>query len=157
MYEHMANSIQLGLAPLYKKLHAYLRFKLAEKYPELVDRKGLIPVHLTQDMFGLTWIHLLDILQPYEVKPISLLHLHFTFNPFILSTYLCCNARTKQPRNICHRAYMSEKDYDGQSGLMSAEIKITAPNICFQFPIEKFLLTKDVYINKPYQFSIIQN
>ena len=52
---------------------------------------------------------------------------------------------------------MSEKVYDGQSGLMSAEIKITAPNICFQFPIEKFLLTKDVYINKPYQFSIIQN
>ncbi|XP_075262682.1 angiotensin-converting enzyme-related protein-like [Convolutriloba macropyga] len=65
VYENMVFKIAQDFKPFYKKMHAYLRFKLKEKYPDLVDEKGLIPVHLTKNMHGQEWNYWLDMLQPY--------------------------------------------------------------------------------------------
>ncbi|XP_075264365.1 angiotensin-converting enzyme-related protein-like, partial [Convolutriloba macropyga] len=71
-YEGIINQIAADLKNLYQKLHAYIRFKLREKYPELIEEKGLIPSHLTREMHGQVFLNLLDIALPYEGVEVDL-------------------------------------------------------------------------------------
>lgn len=59
------------MKPLYADLHAYIRIKLRDLYGEGVIKKldGPIPAHLLSNMWGQTWLGLLDDTQPFKGKP----------------------------------------------------------------------------------------
>ncbi len=53
------------LEPLYKELHAYVRFKLIEKYGAVAERPdGMIPAHLLGNMWAQEWGNVYDIVAP---------------------------------------------------------------------------------------------
>jgi len=55
---------------LYKKLHAYARFKLNEEFgDDVVGKSGRIPIHLL-NMWGQNWSHLYKMFVPYANKTI---------------------------------------------------------------------------------------
>jgi len=58
-----------GLKPLYEKLHAYVRNKLAAQYPGKVQPGGALPAHLLGNMWAQQWTNIGDILKPYPGKP----------------------------------------------------------------------------------------
>lgn len=56
--------------PLYKKLHAYARFKLNKMFgDDVVGKTGMIPIHLL-NMWGQNWNHLYKLFVPYPNKTI---------------------------------------------------------------------------------------
>ena len=56
------------LEPLYKELHAYVRFKLIEKYGAAAERPdGMIPAHLLGNMWAQEWGNIYDIVAPAPV------------------------------------------------------------------------------------------
>ncbi len=57
------------LEPLYKELHAYVRFKLIEKYGAAAARPdGMIPAHLLGNMWAQEWGNIYDIVAPTDPK-----------------------------------------------------------------------------------------
>jgi peptidyl-dipeptidase A len=53
------------LEPLYKELHAYVRFKLIQKYGASADRPdGMIPAYLLGNMWAQEWGNIYDIVAP---------------------------------------------------------------------------------------------
>jgi peptidyl-dipeptidase A len=53
------------LEPLYKELHAYVRFKLVQKYGAAAERPdGMIPAHLLGNMWAQEWGNVYDIVAP---------------------------------------------------------------------------------------------
>ena len=52
--------------PLYEQLHCYTREKLVEKYGEQGSVNGMIPAHLTGNLWQQDWGNLWPLLQPYE-------------------------------------------------------------------------------------------
>jgi peptidyl-dipeptidase A len=57
------------LQPLYDELHAYVRFKLIQKYGDAAKRPdGMIPAHLLGNMWAQEWGNIYDIVQPTEPK-----------------------------------------------------------------------------------------
>ena len=53
------------LQPLYKELHAYVRFKLIEKYGAAAARPdGMIPAHLLGNMWAQEWGNIYDLVAP---------------------------------------------------------------------------------------------
>jgi peptidyl-dipeptidase A len=53
------------LQPLYKELHAYVRFKLIEKYGAAATRPdGMIPAHLLGNMWAQEWGNIYDVVAP---------------------------------------------------------------------------------------------
>ncbi|XP_015226730.1 PREDICTED: angiotensin-converting enzyme 2 [Cyprinodon variegatus] len=61
-------SIYKQILPLYKELHAYVRAKLMEVYPEYTDSEGPLPAHLLGDMWGRFWTNLYNMSIPYREK-----------------------------------------------------------------------------------------
>ncbi|CAG0923348.1 unnamed protein product, partial [Notodromas monacha] len=57
------------LAPLYKKLHAFVRLKLVDVYGDKIDKKGPIPAHITGNPWAQAWNYLEDIVQPFKGLP----------------------------------------------------------------------------------------
>jgi peptidyl-dipeptidase A len=58
------------LKPLYVSLHAYVRRRLQEKYGKaIIGADGLIPEHLTGNMWGQTWDNIYDVVAPKTGKP----------------------------------------------------------------------------------------
>ncbi len=56
------------LEPLYKELHAYVRFKLIQKYGAAAERPdGMIPAHLLGNMWAQEWGNIYDIVAPAPV------------------------------------------------------------------------------------------
>ncbi|XP_050519658.1 angiotensin-converting enzyme-like [Diabrotica virgifera virgifera] len=51
--------------PLYLELHAYVRFKLRQKYGDVVPEKGPIPAHLLGNMWAQAWINIASFTLPY--------------------------------------------------------------------------------------------
>ncbi len=50
------------LQPLYDELHAYVRFKLIQKYGAAAERPdGMIPAHLLGNMWAQEWGNIYDI------------------------------------------------------------------------------------------------
>ena len=57
------------LQPLYQELHAYVRFKLIQKYGTAADRPdGMIPAHLLGNMWAQEWGNIYDIVAPTDPK-----------------------------------------------------------------------------------------
>ena len=55
------------LEPLYKELHAYVRFKLIQKYGAAAERPdGMIPAHLLGNMWAQEWGNVYDIVAPEQ-------------------------------------------------------------------------------------------
>ena len=51
--------------PLYTQLHCYVRAELAEQYgSDVVDPQGLIPAHLTGNMWAQSWANVYDLVAP---------------------------------------------------------------------------------------------
>ena len=57
------------LKPLYQELHAYVRYKLAMKYPGKVGKSDPIPAHILGNMWAQSWINIYDIIEPYKGQP----------------------------------------------------------------------------------------
>ena len=62
----VAEQLWKELEPLYKEVHAYIRFRLTEIYPDLVKDGELIPAHLSGDMSGAGWGAVFDRIKPYS-------------------------------------------------------------------------------------------
>ncbi len=57
------------LEPLYKELHAYVRYKLIQKYGAAAERPdGMIPAHLLGNMWAQEWGNIYDIVAPTDPK-----------------------------------------------------------------------------------------
>ena len=50
--------------PLYVSLHAYVRWKLREKYGDAVPANGPIPAHLLGNMWAQTWDNVYPLVAP---------------------------------------------------------------------------------------------
>jgi len=58
------------LRPLYEELHAYVRFKLIQKYGTAAKRPdGMIPAHLLGNMWAQEWGNIYDIVAPAPAPP----------------------------------------------------------------------------------------
>lgn len=55
--------------PLYEQLHCHVRAQLAEKYGEDAIKDGMIPAHLTGNMWAQDWASLYEWLEPYPGEP----------------------------------------------------------------------------------------
>lgn len=55
--------------PLYTQLHAYVRWKLREKYGDAVPANGPIPAHLLGNIWAQTWDNLYPMLAPKDADP----------------------------------------------------------------------------------------
>lgn len=58
------------LKPLYQEMHAYVRAKLADFYPDqFLEDDGLIPAHLLGNMWSQSWSNVYSLMIPYPDKP----------------------------------------------------------------------------------------
>jgi peptidyl-dipeptidase A len=57
------------LKPLYLSLHAYVRWKLREKYGDIVPANGPIPAHLLGNMWAQDWSNVYDLVAPNDADP----------------------------------------------------------------------------------------
>ncbi len=55
--------------PLYVSLHAYVRWKLREKYGDAVPANGPIPAHLLGNMWAQTWDNIYPLVAPKDADP----------------------------------------------------------------------------------------
>jgi peptidyl-dipeptidase A len=55
--------------PLYLSLHAYVRWKLREKYGDLVPAHGPIPAHLLGNMWAQEWENVYPLVAPKDADP----------------------------------------------------------------------------------------
>ncbi len=56
--------------PLYLSLHAYVRSQLVKKYgPNVVPPNGMIPAHLTGNMWAQSWENIYDVVAPPNQAP----------------------------------------------------------------------------------------
>jgi peptidyl-dipeptidase A len=55
--------------PLYLSLHAYVRWKLREKYGDAVPAGGPIPAHLLGNMWAQTWDNVYPLVAPKDADP----------------------------------------------------------------------------------------
>ena len=57
------------LKPLYVSLHAYVRWKLREKYGDVVPANGPIPAHLLGNIWAQDWSNVYELVAPKEADP----------------------------------------------------------------------------------------
>ena len=55
--------------PLYVSLHAYVRWKLREKYGALVPERGPVPAHLLGNMWAQSWENIYPLVAPADADP----------------------------------------------------------------------------------------
>src|SRR3984957_1946813 len=55
--------------PLYLSLHAYVRWKLREKYGDVVPASGPIPAHLLGNMWAQEWENIYPLVAPKDADP----------------------------------------------------------------------------------------
>jgi peptidyl-dipeptidase A len=55
--------------PLYLSLHAYVRWKLREKYGDIVPEHGPIPAHLLGNMWAQEWENIYPLVAPKDADP----------------------------------------------------------------------------------------
>ncbi|XP_063603044.1 angiotensin-converting enzyme-like [Penaeus indicus] len=54
---------------LYKKLHAYVRMRLSEVYPDKIDPTGPIPAHILGNMWAQDWSNIARHVMPFPEMP----------------------------------------------------------------------------------------
>src|SRR6266571_1916923 len=57
------------LKPVYLQLHAYVRARLAVRYPNLVTANGMIPAHLLGNLWAQQWGNIYDVVAPAAATP----------------------------------------------------------------------------------------
>jgi peptidyl-dipeptidase A len=57
------------LKPLYVSLHAYVRWRLREKYGDAVPANGPIPAHLLGNVWAQDWTNVYDLVAPKDADP----------------------------------------------------------------------------------------
>jgi len=57
------------LKPFYVSLHAYVRWKLREKYGDAVPANGPIPAHLLGNIWAQDWSNVYDLVAPKDADP----------------------------------------------------------------------------------------
>ncbi|KAI7697260.1 hypothetical protein SSS_02397 [Sarcoptes scabiei] len=55
--------------PLYRKIHAYVRFHLNRTYPGVIPKDGTIPAHLLGNMWAQHWSNLLQLIPEMQFFP----------------------------------------------------------------------------------------
>jgi peptidyl-dipeptidase A len=65
-FEVEADRLWDQVKPLYEDLHCYVRGKLEETYGEQGSVNGMIPAHLTGNMWAQQWGNIWDLLEPYK-------------------------------------------------------------------------------------------
>lgn len=55
--------------PLYVSLHSYVRWKLREKYGDIVPAKGPIPAHLLGNIWAQDWTNVYPLVAPQDTDP----------------------------------------------------------------------------------------
>ncbi len=55
--------------PLYVSLHAYVRWKLREKYGDVVPANGPIPAHLLGNIWAQDWTNIYKLVAPTDADP----------------------------------------------------------------------------------------
>ena len=91
----IAEKLWLDLKPFYEELHAYVRFKLRQKYPEVKDGEP-IPAHLLGNMWAQSWANIYNDIAPFPSKYLLL--------PQALEAKHCQNIREQRGsrlRNEC--------------------------------------------------------
>nr|XP_039268156.1 angiotensin-converting enzyme-like [Styela clava] len=69
-FEKDIDDLWKKLEPIYKEVHAYVRYKLHQKYGDRVALDKPIPAHLLGDMWAMKWDGIFDILSPFaDVEP----------------------------------------------------------------------------------------
>ena len=63
----IAEKLWIDLKPFYEELHAYVRFKLSQKYAEVKDGQP-IPAHVLGNMWAQSWTNIYDLVAPYPSK-----------------------------------------------------------------------------------------
>jgi peptidyl-dipeptidase A len=75
------------LEPLYKELHAYVRFKLIQKYGAAADRPdGMIPAHLLGNPWAQEWGNIYDIVAPASASSFKMYDLETALKKQIATT-----------------------------------------------------------------------
>lgn len=68
-FEQQVENVMAQIKPLYEQIHAYVRFRLREKYgPDVVSEKGPIPIHLLGNMWGQVWENIADFTTPFPER-----------------------------------------------------------------------------------------
>lgn len=66
-FESETDRLWSQVEPLYKQLHCYVRNRLVQKYgPDKGQVDGMIPAHLTGNMWAQQWGNIWDLLEPYK-------------------------------------------------------------------------------------------
>src|SRR5690606_9382960 len=65
-FEAEADRLWGQVEPLYKDLQCYVRGKLEDKYGDKGSIDGMIPAHLTGNMWAQQWGNIWDIVEPYS-------------------------------------------------------------------------------------------
>ena len=68
-FEQEVARLWAQVKPLYDALHCHVRAQLHEKYGDAVPEDGLIPAHLTGNMWAQDWAALYSWLEPYPGEP----------------------------------------------------------------------------------------
>ena len=64
-FEQETDRLWDQVKPLYEQLHCYTRGKLVEKYGDKGQVNGMIPAHLTGNMWAQQWGNIWDLVEPY--------------------------------------------------------------------------------------------
>uniref|UniRef100_A0A6E8W0T4 Angiotensin-converting enzyme n=1 Tax=Anopheles coluzzii TaxID=1518534 RepID=A0A6E8W0T4_ANOCL len=68
-FEQQVDDVIEQIRPLYEQLHAYVRYKLRQKYGDkLVSPTGPIPMHLLGNLWAQTWDNIADFTTPFPEK-----------------------------------------------------------------------------------------
>lgn len=69
-FEANIDKIYNEILPFYKELHAYVRYRLKEKYgAEKFTENGNIPIHLLGNLWAQQWHEVIDLINPYPDTP----------------------------------------------------------------------------------------
>uniref|UniRef100_A0AAG5DVE8 Angiotensin-converting enzyme n=1 Tax=Anopheles atroparvus TaxID=41427 RepID=A0AAG5DVE8_ANOAO len=68
-FEQQVDDVIKQIRPLYEQLHAYVRYKLRQKYGDkVVSPAGPIPMHLLGNLWAQTWDNIADFTTPFPEK-----------------------------------------------------------------------------------------
>ena len=67
-FQSAIKKLWIDVRPLYEELHAYVRYKLRDRYPN-VSANGSIQAHLLGNMWAQDWSEIFDLVMPYPKAP----------------------------------------------------------------------------------------
>lgn len=68
-FEEQMVQLYRQVEPLYRLVHAYVRKRLREHYPDQIDPRGPLPACVLGDMWGRFWTNIADMVTPHPEQP----------------------------------------------------------------------------------------